>query len=181
MRNRFGNRDGLLGARHRLVGIAQMPEHAPQEEITGRSAVEPKTESQRAVPFRLVKRNSFLQVHSCSAKLGKPEQSITHHVVGVGERLRFLQAFRDNQQLLGNLSSHPNFATRRISQAQPEQCPDKRPLICAGHPAGELDPTCRCVLALRRSKASRKQRRQRGHLEGQFFLVALQSLRQGVE
>jgi hypothetical protein len=53
--------------------------------------------------------------------------------VGVGERLGLLQAFRDDQHLFSNLSTDPDFATRRISQAQPEQCPDKRPLICAAH------------------------------------------------
>ena len=126
MRNRFANRDGLLGACEPLVRIAQMPEHTPQKEMTGRAGVKPKTESQRAAPFRLVERNSFLQMHSRSAVLGQPEQSIAYQVVGVGEWLRLVQTFGNDQQLLGKLLTDPDFATRRISQAQPEQCPDKR-------------------------------------------------------
>ena len=115
-------------------------------------------------------------MHSRRAKLGKPEQSIAHYVMGVGECLRFLQALRDDQQFFGNLSPAPDLATRRISQAQPEQCPDKRPLVCAAHLAGQLHGPLRRTLALRRTEASRKQRRLQGDLEREFFLVALGAL-----
>ena len=99
--------------------------------------------------------------------------------MGVGEWLGFLQAFRDGQHLFSNLSTHPDFATRRICQAQPEQCPDT--LICAAHLAGQPHCPFRGTLALRRSEASRKQRRQQGDLEGEFFLVAQRVLRQVLE
>jgi len=101
--------------------------------------------------------------------------------VGVGEWLGLLQASRDGQHLFGNLSTDPDFATRRISQAQPEQCPHKRPLICAAHLAGQLHGPLRGTLALGRSEASRKQRRLQRDLERQFFLVALRALRQILE
>jgi hypothetical protein len=89
-----------------------------------------------------------------------------------------LQAFRDGQHLFGNLSTDPDFATPRISQAQPEQRPDKRPLICTAHLAGQLHGPLRGTLAFHRSEASRKQRRQQGDLEREFLLVGLRALGQ---
>src|ERR1051325_8477395 len=98
MRNRLGNRDGLLGACQRLVGVAEMPEHSPQEEVAVGAAVKSKTESQGAAPFWSVKSDALLQMHTCSAELAKPEQIIARCMMSVAEQLRVAQVLPDSQQ-----------------------------------------------------------------------------------
>src|SRR5271165_5960538 len=174
MRHPRGNRDSLLGAGQRAVGVAQMPQDAPQEEVAVGSTVKPITES-CAAPFRLIKGDPFLQMFLCSTKLAKPEQGVTHCVVSVPEWLRIMQAFPHYEQLLSGLPSDPNFPAHPISHSQPKQCPEKRPQVCADL-AGQLRRPCCSTFALCRSEASRKQRRQQSDLERKLFLVALRAL-----
>src|ERR1700730_17454191 len=63
VRHPRGNRDSLLGACQGLVGVAQMPEHAPQKKVAIGSTVKSEIKSQGAAPFRLIKGDPFLQMY----------------------------------------------------------------------------------------------------------------------
>jgi hypothetical protein len=57
-----GDRDSLLAAAQRLVGIAEMPEDAPEERARVGTAVEPVAEGRLAAPSRIVNGDRSLEM-----------------------------------------------------------------------------------------------------------------------